>query len=75
MDGVSIYAVPPALNTRKASLRAKTGSMNRVRSYAGYVKTKTGKDLAFSIIVNNYNCRSARMKKKIEKVLVVMAGM
>jgi len=52
---------------------AKSGTMTRVKSYAGYVKTKGNKDLAFAIIVNNYNCTSFEMKKKIEKVMVKLA--
>ncbi|GAB4277186.1 MAG: D-alanyl-D-alanine carboxypeptidase/D-alanyl-D-alanine-endopeptidase [Marinilabiliales bacterium] len=52
---------------------AKSGSMTRVRSCAGYVKTITGKNLAFSIIVNNYNCSSYQMKLKIDKIFEAMA--
>ena len=52
---------------------AKSGTMTRVKSYAGYVKTKGNKDVAFAIIVNNYNCTSFEMKKKIEKVMVKLA--
>ncbi len=54
------------------NLRAKTGYINRVRSYCGYVKTKSGKELAFSIIINNYDCSAKEMKLKLEKLLVSM---
>jgi D-alanyl-D-alanine carboxypeptidase/D-alanyl-D-alanine-endopeptidase (penicillin-binding protein 4) len=33
----------------------KSGSMTRVRSYAGYIRTISGKDLMFCIIVNNFS--------------------
>lgn len=52
------------------NLRAKTGYIKRCRAYSGYVKTKNGKDLAFSIIFNNYNCSAREAKLKIEKFLI-----
>jgi serine-type D-Ala-D-Ala carboxypeptidase/endopeptidase (penicillin-binding protein 4) len=51
------------------NLHAKTGYMERVRAYTGYVKAKSGKDLAFTLIVNNYTCTAKEMKIKIEKFL------
>lgn len=36
-------------------LKAKSGSMTRVRSFAGYFTTKSGKEMVFSIIINNYS--------------------
>ena len=55
------------------NIHAKTGYITRVRSYTGYARTKTGKDLAFAIIVNNFNCSPLEMKKKIEKLMVDFA--
>lgn len=57
----------------KGKLRAKSGSMQGVRSYAGYVKTTKGKNLAFAIIVNNANASSRKTKKKIEEFLDYVA--
>jgi len=54
------------------NLRAKTGYINRARGYCGYVKTKSGKNLAFSILFNNYDCSPKEMKLKIEKFLVAL---
>ena len=53
-------------------LRAKTGSLGGVRSYAGYVSTISSKKLIFVIIVNNYSCRTKTFKKVIEDVMVRM---
>lgn len=55
------------------NLRAKTGSLSRVRSFAGYVTTKNEEQLCFSIIVNNYDCSSAEIRKKLERLMVLIA--
>lgn len=52
------------------NMRAKTGYINRARGYCGFVKSKSGKDLAFSVLFNNYNCSAKEAKVKIEKFLV-----
>lgn len=57
------------------NMRAKTGYINRARGYAGYVKTKSGRNVCFSILANNYTCTPTEMKKKLEKVLVAIAEM
>jgi len=49
---------------------AKSGGMDRVRSYAGYVKNKSGKWLSFSIIANNFSGKSATMRKEMEKLML-----
>lgn len=54
------------------NMRAKTGYINRARGYCGYVKTKAGKELAFSVLFNNYDCTPKEMKLKIEKFLVAL---
>lgn len=53
----------------KSNLRAKSGSMTRVRSYAGYFKTLSGKELVFSIIINNYSGSSGVIVNHIEEIL------
>ena len=53
----------------KGNLHAKSGSMRGVRSYAGYVKSKSGKNIAFAIIINNANCSDRKTKHKIEDLL------
>lgn len=57
------------------NLRAKTGYINRARGYCGYVKTKAGKELAFSVLFNNYDCSAKEMKLKIEKFLVALVDL
>ncbi|MFI5171827.1 MAG: D-alanyl-D-alanine carboxypeptidase/D-alanyl-D-alanine-endopeptidase [Chitinophagales bacterium] len=54
---------------------AKSGSMFKVRSYSGYVQTKSGDMLTFCVIVNNYTCGTAEIKSKLEKLMVWMVGL
>lgn len=50
-------------------LRAKSGSMTRVRCYAGYITTLSGKQMAFSILVNNFSGPSRHIITGIEDIL------
>lgn len=54
-------------------IHAKSGTMNRVKSYAGYVETKSGKTIAFALIINNFNCSSEATVERMERVFNVMA--
>lgn len=54
-------------------IRAKSGTMSRIKSYAGYIDSKTGKEIAFAIIVNNFNCSSNTALTKIEMLLNTLA--
>ncbi len=48
---------------------AKTGTLNRVKTLAGYLKTNSGKTLAFSLMINNYNGSVAQVKSRMESLL------
>lgn len=50
-------------------IAAKSGTMSRIKSYSGYVNSKSGKKIAFSISVSNFICSSSAVTGKIEKVL------
>ena len=52
-----------------SNLKAKSGSMTRVRSYAGYFTAKSGKKMTFSIIVNNYTGPSKNIITGIEEII------
>jgi D-alanyl-D-alanine carboxypeptidase/D-alanyl-D-alanine-endopeptidase (penicillin-binding protein 4) len=61
--------------TRAAgNIRAKSGTMSRIKSYAGYATTKSGKKVAFAMIINNYNCYTSTVTKKLEKIMVSIAN-
>lgn len=53
----------------KGSLKAKTGTLTNISSIAGYLKTKSGKNYAFCIIVNDPKSKSADKKTFEEYVL------
>ena len=49
-------------------IHAKSGTMNRIKSYAGYIYSSTGKKYAFAIIVNNFDGSSSQVKTKMERL-------
>jgi D-alanyl-D-alanine carboxypeptidase/D-alanyl-D-alanine-endopeptidase (penicillin-binding protein 4) len=59
----------------EGKIRAKSGSMTRVRCYTGYVQTKSGEKLVFSMMANNYSGKGTDMVKRMEKIMVLMAGL
>jgi len=62
-------------NTYLASgLRIKSGSLTGVRAYTGYLKTKKGRNLAFTFIINNYSADPAVIDKLHEDLLVELAN-
>jgi D-alanyl-D-alanine carboxypeptidase/D-alanyl-D-alanine-endopeptidase (penicillin-binding protein 4) len=54
----------------QGKIHAKSGTMSRVRSYAGYVETNSKRRIIFAFVVNNYNCTNTEMKNKIEDFMV-----
>jgi D-alanyl-D-alanine carboxypeptidase/D-alanyl-D-alanine-endopeptidase (penicillin-binding protein 4) len=54
-------------------IKAKSGTMTRIKSYAGYVKTTSNKNLAFAIVVNNSTYSRRELKSKIEQLLNAIA--
>ncbi|MCF6364951.1 MAG: D-alanyl-D-alanine carboxypeptidase/D-alanyl-D-alanine-endopeptidase [Bacteroidales bacterium] len=55
------------------NMHAKSGSIKNVRAYAGYVTTKSGREVAFSLLINNYNGSSTNTRKKMEKLMAAIA--
>lgn len=54
-------------------MMAKSGSMNRIKSYAGYIQSSTGKTYCFALIVNNYSCSNSAILQKMESVFNTIA--
>ncbi len=54
------------------TLHCKSGSMSRVRCYAGYLKSNSNKDISFVFMANNFEGRHLEIIKEIEKLLVTL---
>ena len=52
------------------SLRAKSGSMTRVRCYSGYINCDSGRTVIFSIMVNHFAGTHAQLRSAIEHLLI-----
>ncbi len=48
---------------------AKTGTLNRVKTLAGYMETNTGRTLVFSLLINNYSGSVDQVKSRMEQIL------
>jgi D-alanyl-D-alanine carboxypeptidase/D-alanyl-D-alanine-endopeptidase (penicillin-binding protein 4) len=55
------------------NLHAKSGTMARIKSYAGYVKTRSGKMLCFAMIGNNTLWSEEELRDKFANLFVLMA--
>ena len=60
------YFLTPEL---KNNMAGKSGTVARVRNYAGYLRTKSGRELAFGILTNNFDCTSHQVSKRVETLL------
>jgi serine-type D-Ala-D-Ala carboxypeptidase/endopeptidase (penicillin-binding protein 4) len=63
-------------NTAAArNARAKTGTLRFVSALSGYVASAAGEPLAFSIMLNNYDARSAAFsgRAQVDELLVMLA--
>jgi D-alanyl-D-alanine carboxypeptidase/D-alanyl-D-alanine-endopeptidase (penicillin-binding protein 4) len=54
-------------------LRAKSGSLERVRAYSGYVTNRAGKVLAFSVLLNNYEGGGGDARQKLLEIMARLA--
>ena len=57
------------------SLYAKSGSMTRVRCFAGQLKTKSGCEILFSVFLNNFSCSQSEAIRAIEDLLVNVSAL
>lgn len=57
------------------AIKIKSGTMDGVKSYAGYITNTKGDLLCFSIIANNFSCPSSQVKLQLEKIMMQMATM
>ena len=57
----------------EGKIRLKSGSISKVRAYSGYLTTKSGREVAFAVMMNNYTCSDAVARQKLEKMMVKIA--
>ncbi|WP_400086000.1 D-alanyl-D-alanine carboxypeptidase/D-alanyl-D-alanine-endopeptidase [Yoonia sp. R78084] len=55
-----------AIDDPQIAIKAKTGTLNFVSTLAGYVRTKSGRDLAFAIFASDLDAREAGKRQGVE---------
>lgn len=58
---------------KSIDMRLKSGTMEGVKNYAGYVTLSNGDLVCFTILCNNYDCSNTAVKSKLEKILFNIA--
>jgi len=64
----AFYNALPEMN----GIRMKDGYIGGVRSYTGYVKSKTGVEYTFAFIVNNFDGSPGTVREKMWRVLDIL---
>jgi D-alanyl-D-alanine carboxypeptidase/D-alanyl-D-alanine-endopeptidase (penicillin-binding protein 4) len=57
------------------NLRAKTGTRDRVRAHSGYVHSRSGELIAFSMIANDHSGSSRAVDRLHEKIMIQLASL
>lgn len=56
----------------KQEIYIKTGSMNGIKTYAGYIINKKGELISFCFMANNFECSQNTISKKLEQILLMI---
>ncbi|MEO9533162.1 MAG: D-alanyl-D-alanine carboxypeptidase/D-alanyl-D-alanine-endopeptidase [Crocinitomicaceae bacterium] len=59
--------------TAQGRVYGKSGTMTRVKSYAGYIDSKSGKKIAYAMIINNHRCSNTQVRKYFEKIMIALS--
>ncbi|MEO1626942.1 MAG: D-alanyl-D-alanine carboxypeptidase/D-alanyl-D-alanine-endopeptidase [Bacteroidota bacterium] len=59
-------------SSAEGKLWAKSGGMERVRSYTGYLVNKRGRSLSFCMIANNFAVESRLVRREMEKLMLAL---
>ncbi len=57
----------------EGNMHGKSGLLNGVRSYTGYVTNKSGEMIAFAVIANGHMLSNSDIRKKLEKLVVSLS--
>ena len=63
-----MFAGTPAVG----NLRAKSGTIDRVKVYSGYVRSYSGREIIFSMMVNNFSGKSRVARAQLEKLMLAL---
>ncbi|GEM_PF-22605 len=55
------------------NVRAKSGTMTRVKGYAGYAHDQSGRLLTFAMISNNHACSAQEIRRRFEAIMIKIA--
>jgi D-alanyl-D-alanine carboxypeptidase/D-alanyl-D-alanine-endopeptidase (penicillin-binding protein 4) len=58
--------------TARGRIRAKTGTLGHVTALSGYATTEDGRNLAFSIYVNNFSVAGSYIRSLVDRMVVAM---
>jgi D-alanyl-D-alanine carboxypeptidase/D-alanyl-D-alanine-endopeptidase (penicillin-binding protein 4) len=56
----------------RGRIRAKTGTLEHVTALSGYATTDDGRNLAFSIYVNNFSVAGSYIRSLVDRIVVAM---
>ena len=79
IDSLPVAGVDGTLKKRmigtaaEGKVKAKTGYISRVSTISGYVTTKAGEPLVFSIMMNNQLCRNKEATAVQDKIIAALA--
>ena len=64
----SFYNALPEQN----GIKMKSGYIGGVRSYTGYIKSRSGTEYTFSFIINNYDGNPGAVREKMWKLMDIL---
>jgi D-alanyl-D-alanine carboxypeptidase/D-alanyl-D-alanine-endopeptidase (penicillin-binding protein 4) len=64
----SFYTALPEMN----GIKMKDGYISGVRSYTGYLKSKSGTEYTFAFIVNNFDGSPSAAREKMWRILNIL---
>ncbi|PKP07992.1 MAG: D-alanyl-D-alanine carboxypeptidase/D-alanyl-D-alanine-endopeptidase [Bacteroidetes bacterium HGW-Bacteroidetes-4] len=59
-------------NPEIKTVRAKSGTVDGCKAFAGYVKSKSGREIAFCVIANNFSCPGRQASIELEKLMTAL---